>query len=267
MGILKNMKMAAKAMQPAMLWIFVFGFGSGLLAADHQKPCGDARAYFHDALAHVKLLDRKGVVLDKAYEQKSEELLKIAVANPGCLFNAISDVEALSLIKALSRLEEKSVSIQILLWDSFLKRYPGSTHLDEAQWLRARTEATPYEYEGFADAALQQIGIIRKFISQSPTNSYIPAAKLELARAYRIAYETYRYGGGLTTAPNENRKKVGLKYRDHARLLLQNLCHHSSGATSSEACRALHDLSKGVCVYAGPGSPNPHVTDNWAVPH
>jgi hypothetical protein len=258
---MKNMKRAAIAIQCATLWSFALGLGSGFLTADHQKPCADARIYFQNVLAHVKLLDRKGIVSD----EEAAELLETAAANPHCLFDALSDSEALSLIKALSRFEEKTISTQILLWDSFFEHYPRSPNVDEARWLRAKTEAIPYEYEGVADAALQQIEGIQLFIKKFPTNSYLPAAKLELARACRIAYETYRYGGGLSTAPNKNRKAAGQKYRDRARELLQNLCDDSSDSTQSEACKALHDLSEGLCVYIGPGSPNPHFPDNWAV--
>ncbi len=260
------MKRASIAIQCAALWCIALGLGSGRLAADHQNPCADARIYFQNVLAHAKLLDRKDVLLDEAYEQKAAELLETAGANPHCLFNALSDSEALSLIKALSRFDEKTISRQILLWDSFLEHFTRSPHVDEAQWLRAKTEATPYEYEGVADAALQQIEAIQMFIKRNPTNRYLPAAKLELARACRIAYETFRYGGGLSTAPNENRKAAGRKYLDRAKQLLQHLCDDSSDSVRSEACRALHDLSKGLCVYIGPGSPNPHFPNNWAVP-
>jgi hypothetical protein len=132
--------------------------------------------------------------------------------------------------------------------------------------MRAKIAATPYEYEGNADAALQQIEAIEQFIKKYPANHCIPEAELELARAYRIAYETFRYGQGLSTAPNMDRRTEGRKYRDRARLLLQHLCDQASDSVRSDACRALKDLTAARCVYIGPGSPNPNNPDSWAAP-
>ncbi len=260
----KNMIRLARVIQCAALWGFALRLGTGVSAAEYQKPCIDVPAYFENVLAHVKLLERRDVLPDEAYEQKAAELLNAGVSDSHCLFNVLSDSEALTLVKALSRFEEKTVSAQVLLWDSFLEHYPRSPHVDEARWLRARTEATPYEYEGAADAALQQIEQIELFIKENPGNSFLTEAKLELARACRIAYETFRYGSGLSTSPNENRRTAGMKYRDRARLVLRGLCDHSSDSARSEACRALRDLDKGLCVYMGPGSPNPDSPDNWS---
>jgi hypothetical protein len=260
------MKRVGMVIQCTAFWSLTLGLGTGVSAADYQKPCADVRIYFQNVLLHANLLERKDIMLDQAWEQKAAEFLESAAADSHCLFNALSDSEALSLIKALSRFEEKVASTQMLLWDSFLEHYPGSPHVDEARWLRAKTAATPYEYVGFSDAALEQIEAIEAFIKKTPANSYLPEAKLELARVCRIAYETFRYGNGLSTAPNENRQTAGQKYRDRATQLLQQLCDHTSDPARSEACRALHDLAEGQCVYMGPGSPNSDFPDNWAAP-
>jgi hypothetical protein len=179
---------------------------------------------------------------------------------------ALSDGEAFSLGEAISYLnsrfgDEKNSETTLSVWDSFLRHYPRSTHIDKVRWLRTKIAATPYEYEGQADAALQQIEAIELFIKKFPANHCIPEAELELARAYRIAYETFRYGNDLSTAPHNGQQTAGRKYRDRAKQLLQRLCDRSSDPARSDACRTIKDLADGKCVYSGPGSPNPHSLD------
>jgi hypothetical protein len=261
------MKGFALAMQCVAFWILVQGLGNNVVAAGYQRSCTDVQIDLQNVLEQVKLIEQKSPRFNEAEIERIKELLQAATDNPQCIFNSLSDSEAFSLVKALCRLEayfrDKSSSEQIFLWESFLKQYPRSLHLDEARWLRAKTAATPYEYEGHADAALKQIESIEVFIKENPSNSYLPEAELELARACRIAYETFRYGNGLSATSNEDRQGAGRKYRDRAGQLLKRLCDQSSDPARLQACQALHDLAEGRCVYMGPGSPNPHFPDNW----
>ncbi len=256
------------AIQSAILGSVAFRLGSEGANAAYQEPCTEIRINLQGVYAKAKLIEQKSPRLSEAEIQKIKELLQTATENPQCLLESLSDNEAFALVKALCRLEsyfrEGSNSEQMFLWETFVKRYPHSSHLDEARWLRAKIAATPYEYEGYADAALQQIKSIEVFIKENLTNRYLADAELELARACRIAYETFRYGDGLSTNSKVDRQEAGHKYRDRARQLLQHLCNESSDLTRAEACRALRDLTKGQCVYMGPGSPNPNLPDHWA---
>jgi hypothetical protein len=231
----------------------------------------NARNFFQEVLAHTQLIERKDSRRGEASAQKAADLLQTATANPDRIYQKLSDSEAFSLAEAISRLDsqfgdEQNSKPILAVWDSFLKHYPRSPHIDKVRWLRAKIAATPYEYEGRADAALQQIEAIELFIKKYPANHCLPEAKLELARAYRIAYETFRYGNGLSMAPNKRTQTTGRKYRDRASQLLQRLCDQSSDPIRSDACRAIKDLAGGQCVYMGPGSPNPNYPDHWAAP-
>jgi hypothetical protein len=240
------------------------GLGRKAANTEYQKPCPEIR--IDEVLAQAKRIEGKGPEFNEVEKRGIDKLLQAAKDNRQCLFNSLSDSEAFSLAKALCRLNGyfEDGRNSILLWDSFLKRFPRSSHLDEARWLRAKQGATPDEYEGFADAALQQIKSIEVFIKDNPANSSIPEAELELARACRIAYETFRYGDGLSTSSKMDRQEAGRKYRDRAKQLLQHLCNEASDPARAEACLALRELNKGQCVHMGPGSPNPHFQDRWA---
>lgn len=264
------MKDFALIIQCIAIWSLVLGLESNVAAARNQEPCTDIRIDFQNVLEQAELIGRRSSPWDEAEIQRIEELLQAATANPQCILNSSSDSKAFLLVQALCRLTgffiDKSGREQVLLWDSFLKQYPRSPHLDEARWLRAKTAATPYEYVGYADEALKQIESIEAFIKDNPANSHIPQAELELARIYRIAYETFRYGEGLSTASDKNSREAGQKYHSRAEHLLKRLCDQSSDPVRSQACRALNDLAEGGCVYMGPGSLNPHSPDNWAEP-
>ncbi len=264
------MKGFALIIQCIAIWSLVPGLGSNVAAACNKEPCTDIRIDFQNVLEQAELVGRRSSPWDIAEIQRIEELLQAATANPQCIFNSSSDSKAFLLVRALCRLAgyliDKSGREQVLLWDSFLKQYPSSPHQDEARWLRAKTAATPYEYAGLADEALKQIESIEAFIKQNPANGHLPQAELEMARICRIAYETFRYGEGLSTASEKNSREAGQKYRSRAEHLLQRLCDQSSDPVRSQACRALNDLAEGRCVYMGPGSPNPHFPDHWAEP-
>jgi hypothetical protein len=254
----------------AILCSLALGVVNKVANARYQKPCTGIRVDFKNVLAQAKRTEQKNPQFGKAETQRIKVLLETAAANPQCFFNSLSDGEALLLVKALCRLEayfgDGSNSKKICLWESFLKRFPRSLHLDEARWLRAKAAATPYEYEGYADAALQQIKSIEEFIKENPANSYLPDAEMELAQAFRIAYETFRYGNGLTSAPRNNQQTIGRNYRDRAKLLLKRLCSQAPDRARQNACRALGDLEAGRCVYIGPGSPNADFPDHWLAP-
>jgi len=254
----------AVAMRFTILCVLTLILGNNYSNANDQKPCID----IDKVIARAKRIKQASVRFDEMDLKRLEKELKIAAATPQCLFKSRSDSEAFALVKELSDLMgyfgNGNSSEPISLWESFLKQFPRSSHLDEAHWLRAKIAANPYEYEGYADAALQQIESIEGFIKRNPTNSHLADAELELARACRIAYETFRYGDGLSTNSKMNRKEAGRRYRDRARQLLLHLCDEASDRARADACLALRDLNKGQCVYIGPGSPNPHVPDRWA---
>ena len=263
------MKGFAIAMQYVIFWILVLGLGNNAATAGwYQKPCTNVRIDLQNVLEQARLTEQNSPRFDEAEIQKIQALLQAATVNPQCLFGAMPDGEAFSLVKALCLLEayfgDGDNSKRVFLWESFLNQYPHSSHLDKARWLRAKAAATPYEYEGYADAALKQIESIEMFIKENPANNHLLEAELELARVCRIAYETFRYGNGLSTTSNKNRQEAGWKYRDQAEQLLEHLCDQSSDPERSLACQALNDLAEGRCVYMGPGSPNPHFPDNWA---
>jgi hypothetical protein len=227
--------------------------------------------FFQKVVAHAELIERKDSRLGEVEAKKAADLLQAAAANPDRLFQNLSESEAFSLGEAISRLDSRfgdGMVSQLIpaVWDSFLKHYPRSPHADKVRWLQAKIAATPYEYEGRADAALQQIEAIERFIREYPASRCLPEAELELARACRIAYETFRYGKGLSSAPNKDQQTAGRKYRDRAGRLLRRLCDQSSDPVRLDACRALDDLTDGRCVYIGPGSPNPNHPDNWVAP-
>ncbi len=224
--------------------------------------------YLQNLLAHVKRINREDFQPGEVEAKEAAGLLQYAAANHDRLFQNMSDSDAFSLAEAIDGLELRfsdgmdSQWIQAV-WNSFLKRHPGSPDIDKARWLQAKRAANPYEYEESADAALRQIDIIEQFIKKYPPSSCIPEAELELARACRIAYETFRFGNGLRADPVMNRQMAGRKYYDRASRLLERLCAQSSDPVRSDACQALSDLAEGRCVYMGPGSPNPGFADHW----
>jgi hypothetical protein len=258
----------AIAMQCATLWTVALLLGDMGARVDYQKPCTDIRSGFQYLVAQADVIEKRSTGLTEAEIIKTKKLLQSATANQQCLFDSLSDTDAFALVQAICRLAaylgDGRNSEERLLWGLFLQWYPGSAHLDEALWLRAKAVATPYEYEGYADAALSQIELLQAFIKDYPANSYVPDAKLELARVCRVAYETFRYGEGLSTAPNLN-QQIGRSYRERAKLLLGDLCNQSPARVRQGACAALKELEAGRCVYIGPGSPNPNFQDHWTV--
>jgi hypothetical protein len=230
----------------------------------------EARIFYQKAIAHAELIGRENFRFAEAQAKKTADLLQTATAKLDRIFQHLSDNEAFSLGEAITRIAigfEDGMDSQRIqaVWNSFLKHYPRSSHTDKARWLQAKSAASPYEYEGRADAALQQIDAIERFIKKYPTNRCLPEAELELALVCRIAYETFRYGDGLRTDPAMDRQTAGRKYYDRASRPLQSLCDRSSDPVRSDACQALKDLAEGRCEYLGPGSPNPNLPDHWIV--
>lgn len=226
----------------------------------------EAHRYYREVLARAKRIGQEDLTSKDA--EQASRLLEMAPARLPRLFEVLSDKEAFQLGVALSRLDfrygdDKLNTLTLMIWELFLELFPESPLADDARWEHAKTKATPYEYEGYADAAIQQINGLERFIKENPANRCIYEAELEMAKACRIAYETLRYGDGMCEDPSIDRRKVSRQYHQRARRLLQHLCSAATGHTRSAARKALADLDAGRCIYHGPGSPNEAVTDAW----